>query len=128
MAGSFDPPTLEQLRSTEEVEIETRRAPGAAPHRTIIWVVVDADDRVFIRSVRGEAGRWYREAIADRGCVLWLDAIRLPVSIEPATSPEEVASCSRELRSKYAADPSTPSMVRADVLSTTLQLRPRRAP
>ena len=33
-------------------------------HRTIIWVVAEAD-RVFIGSVNGETARWYREYLND---------------------------------------------------------------
>jgi hypothetical protein len=100
MGRSFDRATLERLRFAEEVEIETSRASGAEPHRTVIWVVVDARDRVFIRSVRGSAGRWYREAVA-----------------HPA--------CSQGFLAKYAGDRSTPLMLAEANLPTTLQLLPR---
>ncbi|HEY6058238.1 MAG TPA: DUF2255 family protein, partial [Candidatus Limnocylindrales bacterium] len=58
----FDPADLRALERTEEVRIETRGADGTV-HRTIIWVVVHGGD-VFVRSVRGPSGRWYREACA----------------------------------------------------------------
>ena len=41
------------------------RATGRSNPPTIIWVVVD-DDEVFIRSVSGADGRWYREASPTR--------------------------------------------------------------
>jgi hypothetical protein len=125
MGGPFDQVTLERLRTTEEVEIETRAAEDAQPHRTIIWIVVDEQDRVFIRSVRAAAGRWYREAVAHPGCVLHLAEMAIPVDAVPAADPEQVAACSRGLRAKYAGDPSTPSMLRDTTLPTTLQLLSR---
>jgi len=125
MEGSFDRVTLERLHAAEEVEIETRAAEGAVPHRTIIWIVVDEQDRVFIRSVRATAGRWYQEAVARPGCVLRVAEMAIPVDAVAATDPEQVAACSRELLAKYAMDPATPSMLREATLPTTLRLLPR---
>jgi hypothetical protein len=52
------------LGGTEEVHVGTRRDASSPGHETVIWaVVVDGD--VFVRSVRGEKGRWYREASAN---------------------------------------------------------------
>ena len=125
MQAQFDRPTLEQLRSAIEVEIETRAGAGAIPHRTIIWVVVDEEDRVFVRSVRGPIGRWYREAVAQPACLLSVGEGRIPVLAVAAADPEQVGSCSRALRAKYANSASTPSMLREATLPTTLRLLPR---
>ena len=60
MNDSFDNETLSLLDETMEVRIETRRDADSPEHRTIIWVVV-VEGEVFVRSVRGQKGRWYRE-------------------------------------------------------------------
>ncbi len=60
MNDSFDNETLSLLDETMEVRIETRRDADSPEHRTIIWVVV-VENEVFVRSVRGQKGRWYRE-------------------------------------------------------------------
>jgi hypothetical protein len=125
MTPSFDAELLNRLAEVEEVEIETCRDAAGPVHRTIIWVVVDDDGRVLIRSVNGAAARWYREATANTACVLWVDGFAHRVMAIPAADSSEIASCSRQLRAKYAADPSMPSMVRPDVLGTTLRLLPR---
>lgn len=125
MGGAFDRATLERLQSAEEVEIETSAAPGAERHRTIIWVVVDERDRVLIRSVRGAAGRWYREAIAHPECVIHVGDAATAVHALPAADAERVAACSRGYLAKYAGDPATPSMLREATLATTLELLPR---
>ncbi|MFN2418245.1 MAG: hypothetical protein ABR593_04890 [Candidatus Limnocylindria bacterium] len=49
---AFAPETLARLRNELEVRIETFNAEGNV-QRTIIWVVVDASERVLIRSYRG---------------------------------------------------------------------------
>jgi hypothetical protein len=118
---AFDPGTLARLRDEPEVQIETRAADGTV-HRTIIWVVVDASGRVLIRSYRGAGARWYREATAAGTAVLLVDESTVPVRIEPATDPERLAACSRELEAKYPDDPATPAMLRPEILDTTLEL------
>jgi hypothetical protein len=55
--AKFDADTLRELRDFQEVAIRTERHPDSA---AVIWVVV-ADDEVFVRSVRGSKGRWYRD-------------------------------------------------------------------
>jgi hypothetical protein len=125
MADAFGRLILDRLRSVEEVEIETSAAAGAAVHRTIIWVVVDEQERVFVRSVRGPAGRWYREAVAHPACVLLVENAAIPVNAVQAIDPDSIATCSRALQVKYANDSSTPAMLREATLPTTLRLLPR---
>lgn len=121
---SWDRATLDLLALEREVDIVTTR-PDGSPLRVTIWVVV-ADDEVFVRSWRGERGYWYQAAL-DRPADVELLAAgqRLPVMAVPATDAQSVARCSTALEVKYANDPSTPGMVRDDVLGTTLRLEPR---
>ena len=121
--ASFDDAAVASLRDVREVTMETRGA-GGAIHRAIIWVVVDESGRVMIRSWRGAGARWYREAVAADGAALAFDGTTLPVRVEAATDPERIESCSRELLAKYAGDRSARSMVRDEVLDTTLELHP----
>ena len=65
MNESFGTETLRLLDETKEVRIETRRDGDSPEHRTIIWVVV-VEGEVFVRSVRGQRGRWYREISSHR--------------------------------------------------------------
>ncbi|HEX2142192.1 MAG TPA: nitroreductase/quinone reductase family protein [Candidatus Limnocylindria bacterium] len=113
---------LALLREAEEVRIETSRHTGAPSRRTIIWVVVDDRDRVLVRSVRAERGRWYRDLLANPAGVLHLDGRALGVRAEQVTDGERIEACSTALSRKYADDPALPSMLRADTLPTTLQL------
>src|SRR3712207_2829404 len=57
----FPADVLELFAREEEVRIETTRRDGTTKRR-IIWIVVDEGD-VFVRSVRGERGRWYRHLL-----------------------------------------------------------------
>lgn len=123
----FEPGELAWLAETEEIEIETS-APDGASHRTIIWVVVDADD-AFIRSVNGPTARWYREAVANptvtihtRRCVQ--PARSVTARVETATDRSSIERTDEALQRKYAGDPSVRSMLAPDILDTTLRLVP----
>jgi len=121
----FGPDILDRLRTTDEVRIETRAAPPAPAHRTTIWVVVDEQDRVLIRTYQGPNSRWYRELRSNPECALWLGSQPVPVRAEPANDADRIAAASRGYEAKYAGDPAVRGMVAQAQLPTTLELRPR---
>ena len=71
----LSPEQLGRIDDTQMVEIETRN--GDQTRRTIIWVMVD-DGEVFVRSVRGPAGRWYQRALANPEVALIVGAESYP--------------------------------------------------
>ncbi|MFL5778730.1 MAG: nitroreductase/quinone reductase family protein [Chloroflexota bacterium] len=113
---------LARLAQADEVEIETRAASGEV-HRTIIWIVVDGGE-VFVRSVNGERGRWYREAVARPSVAIHVDGRRLAATARPAPDIDAVERTSLALERKYDNDPGTAPMLRPQVLATTLRLIP----
>jgi hypothetical protein len=125
MNDRFDPETLNLLDETQEVRIETRRDQDSPVHHTIIWVVV-VDGEVFVRSVRGPKGRWYREISGNPAGALHAGDRRIPVRAAPATDTPTTQAVSEAIRSKYERDwpGPTAAMLRADVLPTTLKLSP----
>ena len=114
---------VELLRSEREVTIRTSAHDGAV-HEAIIWVVVDDRDRVLVRSWKGAGARWFREATTDRPVALVVDGEALRVAVHRAADEDRVAACSEELERKYVGDPATASMVRDEILDTTLELTP----
>lgn len=118
---NFDSATLHELHEAEEVAIRTDKHPGTA---VTIWAVV-ADDEVFVRSVRGPQGRWYKDLAAGGPATLEFGGRRLPVQAIPAPDAGAVERASREYLRKYRTSPYAPSIVRPDVLPTTLRLEPR---
>ena len=119
--AKFDSDTLRELRDFQEVAIRTGKHPKSA---VVIWVVV-ADDEVFLRSVRGSKGRWYRDLAAGGSATLEFAGRQLAVQAYPASDAGSIERASREYLRKYQPSPYAQSMVRADVLSTTLRLEPR---
>jgi hypothetical protein len=119
--AKFDADTLRELHDVQEVAIRTEKHPRSA---VIIWVVV-ADDEVFVRSVRGSKGRWFRDLAAGGPVTLEFAGHRLAVQAFPASDTATIAAASREYLRKYQSSPYAQSIVRAEVLPTTLRLEPR---
>ena len=118
MTERFDDQTLALLDRTEEIDLE---ADGG--HRTTIWIMVDGTD-VYVRSVRGPEGRWYREIVkAGRG-TLHVGSRRLPVRAVGAPDEASIEACNEALRRKYTGIPGFEPMFREHTLPTTLRLTP----
>jgi hypothetical protein len=125
MTDRFSPSDLQLIRDSKEVAIETRAAPEAPVHRAVIWIVVDAADRVLIRTWKGPRTRWYREAQAHADCRLHVGDRTLDVRVVAADDPDRVRAYSNEVQRKYARSKSTPYMLEPHVLPTTLEVLPR---
>ncbi|HJU16668.1 MAG TPA: DUF2255 family protein [Stellaceae bacterium] len=119
--AKFDADTLRALRDTQEVAIRTEKHSDSA---VVIWVVT-AEDDVFVRSVRGTKGRWYRDLAAGGSATVEWAGRRLAVQAIPESDPEAIARASREYPRKYQPSPYAQAMVHDEVLPTTLRLEPR---
>jgi len=122
MPRQFDPQTLNQLATTEEIEIETYSATGQA-HRIVIWIMVE-DQNVYVRSWLGPKGRWYKEITANPNGAIHMDGQRLPVHAVPVTDEAIITRVSDNILRKYHNSSSAKDMVREEILSTTLLLEP----
>lgn len=112
------------MDKAKTVRLETSAGPDSPVHRTIVWVVVDGED-VFVRSWRGVTARWYREALANPDIAIHLGKRRLAAAAVPARDADSVVRTSKALERKYEGDPAAGSMVRDEILITTLRLDPR---
>jgi len=118
---NFDADILCELRDLQEVAIRTEKHPNTA---VVAWVAV-ADEEVFVRSVRGTKGRWYRDLAAGGPATLEFAGRQLAVQAIAVSDPTAVARASQEYLQKYQPSPYAQAMVRSDVLPTTLRLEPR---
>jgi hypothetical protein len=119
----FSRDDLDAIDQAKEVEIETSAGPGDDVHKTIIWIVADGED-VFVRSWRGVTARWYREALANPDVAIHVGDRSLRARAVPAHDADSVSRASAELERKYEGDPAAHSMVRDEILITTLRLDP----
>lgn len=130
MSAGWPAEVLELLAAEEEVRVETTRADGSS-RRTTIWVVVDGDD-VFIRSVRGERGRWFRDLRARPSGALIVAGHRTPFrraqqihfTAELADDPSTIERCSGAVEAKYAGIPGLRPMLEPEALPATVRLLP----
>jgi hypothetical protein len=115
---------LDTLDRTEEVHIGTSRDASSPAHEAVVWAVVV--DGAFVRSVRGGKGRWYHEASANPEVTLRVNDERVPVRAVPEADARTIEKVSEAIREKYGASfpGPTATMVREDVLATTLRLLP----
>jgi hypothetical protein len=119
---SFSTEDLALLDGAQEVEIETQ-APGKEPRRTVIWVVVEGSE-AFVRTHKGAGSRWYRDVEANPAVAIHVDGKRLPASAIAATDPDSIERASTGYERKYSGDPAVKSMLRPEILDTTLRLEP----
>jgi hypothetical protein len=125
MTSTFSADALAAMRDADIVVIETSSAPGRAVRETVIWIVVDDQDRPFVRSVRGARGRWYRDLVANPSGGLRIGEMRVPIVGEAASDAARVDACSEALRAKYRTQrASLAAMLLEETLPTTLELRP----
>jgi len=122
--GTFDSALIERINATHEVDIETVK-PSGEPRRTTIWIVTDGSD-VCVRSVRGSAGRWYRDLTATPTGVLHIGSDRVAVRATHAADPASIALVSDLFRAKYGrtSRASTQAMLEPETLEATLRLDP----
>jgi len=119
--AKFETATLGALREVQELSIRTDKHPESA---VVIWIVV-ADDEVFVRSVRGAKGRWYKDLANGGPATLEFSGRRVAVQAIPANEPTAIERASRAYLNKYEHSPYAQAMVKPEVLSTTLRLQPR---
>ena len=113
-----------RIASVEEVDIETTRGAGAPVHRTTIWAVT-GDGEVYVRSLNGENGRWYRELMANPDAALHVEGDAIPVRAVRTADAESVARATRGFNEKYAHSQYLHTMVRQEIEPTTVRLDPR---
>lgn len=122
MAG--DEALLRKLAESEEIEIETRRDPTSALHRTTIWIV-PTDAGVYIRS-GSRTGRWYLEALASRNVTIRAGRRKVAARVQPERNPAVIRAVNAAYTEKYGQTwpDSAKDVVRRSRLDTTLRLIP----
>jgi hypothetical protein len=125
MPDRFDEEILGRLHKAREVSIETSRGAGAPLHRAVIWVVVDSEGRVLIRSYRGATARWFRETVGNPAVALVLDGNSIAATALVATDNSRIEAANRGYIRKYPKAGGLSGMLADEVLGTTLEIIPR---
>ncbi len=107
----------------EEVEIEARSLADGTARRTTIWVVVD-DNEVYVRSLRGNAGRWYQKLQGSPVTVLYAGDRRIPLRAVLADDPQTISRVTDAYHRKYGQSPYLDGVLHDGALRTTTRLEP----
>jgi hypothetical protein len=113
---------LHHLAEVEEIRIGVRRPDGST--RSIpIWVVKVGDD-IYVRSVRGPKGGWYRRLRANPEGEVRDGEHRHPVHAEAVTDAGTLDQVTRAYATKYGASPFVRPLLGAPSVEATLRLDP----
>ena len=116
---------LASIGDAEELAIASRRSDGTLRPFVTIWVVRSGDD-LYVRSVNGRSGTWFRRALAAREGQIRAGGVERDVAFEEAGS-QVHAAVTAAYHEKY--DRYGPSIVGTVVsgesATTTLRLVPR---
>ena len=119
MAGN----ALQHLGDVEEIVIAFRR-PNGSTGSTPIWVVLVGGD-VFVRSVRGLQGGWYRRLLADPDGEVRDGGHHHPVRAEPVADEGTLTEVTAAYRAKYGGSPFVRPLLEEANVPGTLRLQPR---
>jgi hypothetical protein len=113
---------LHHLADVEEIRIGFRRPDGSSGS-TPIWVVQVGDD-IYVRSVRGPKGGWYRRLRANPGGEVRDGEHRHLVRAEAVTDASMLAEVTRAYATKYSGSPFVRPLLGEPSVGATLRLDP----
>jgi hypothetical protein len=113
---------LHHLADVEEIRIGFRRRDGST--RSVpIWVV-QVGDRIYVRSVRGSKGGWYRRLRANPDGEVRDGEHRHLVRAEVVTDASTLAEVTRAYATKYGGSPFVRPLLGRPSVAATLRLDP----
>ena len=117
---------LIEIDRTDELQIAPRRADGSLAGPRIVWGVRVGDD-VYIRSVRGKSGRWYRTVRDSHEGHVMAGFVDIDVAMADVSAGDKIGDrIDAAYRDKYSRYPGpVASIVAEDAKATTLKLSPR---
>ncbi|GAA4703370.1 DUF2255 family protein [Phytohabitans rumicis] len=118
----WDAQTFDELAAVRDLDIVVP-APGHDTIRTPIWVV-PLGEHLYVRSWKGQEGRWYRRARRHGSGAVVTSGGERGVRFVPVTDAALDAAIDREYLAKYGDTSPAQAMVRPPVSGTTLRLVP----
>ncbi|WP_406327043.1 DUF2255 family protein [Streptomyces sp. NBC_00203] len=115
---------LDRIGSAEELDLESERGDGTLRDRVTMWVVRDGDS-VYVRSVKGRGGPWFRGIQTRHQGRIHAGGVNKDVTFEEA-DPGEYAGVDAAYRRKYGRYTSiVEHVLTAQSRESTLKLVPR---
>ncbi len=114
---------LDLIGSANEVQIAPTAGGGTNRPYTTIWVVRVGDD-LYVRSYRGAAGRWYRQALQSHQGRIRASGVERDITfVEVADN--DSGAVDDAYRHKYGRSSYVDAMMTEAAAATTLRVHPR---
>ena len=120
---SWDPSAFHELAGVREIQVVVP-APGRPAVRAPIWVVA-VGGQLYVRSWKGDAGRWYRRARRYHDGSVISGRREHHVRFVPVGDPELDAAIDVQFLTKYRKSRYAQAMIDPPAAGTTLRLEPR---
>lgn len=121
---SWNDSDLTRIGAAEELDLESERDDGSLRAPVTMWVV-QAGDRLYVRSVKGVEGPWYRGTRSRHQGRVAAGGVRADVTFHDA-GPGEYAAVDAAYRQKYGRYTSIVEHVLTEqARASTLRLEPR---
>jgi len=115
---------LSRFGGAEEVDVAAVTRAGSVRNRVTIWLVSHGED-LFVRSVRGREGAWFRAVQGSKEGRIWAGRLERDVTVEESDSAinDEIDAAYRSKYRRYAGRILN-SVLTPQARSTTLRLVP----
>jgi hypothetical protein len=114
---------LQHLADAEEITIGFLR-PDGSTGSTPVWIVRTGDD-IFVRSMHGQRGGWYRRLRANPDGMVTDEAHTHLVRAEPVADERTKEEVTRAYSTKYGDSPYVRPLLTEEASGATLRLEPR---
>lgn len=118
----WNPADLAAIDGTGEIRVAAHRPDGTLRPSTIVWHVV-VEDALFVRSVRGDDGAWYRAVRRTGTGAIDAGGVHADVAFTPDDSHDTAIDAA--YRAKYGTGSPVRAITNAVATATTLRVDPR---
>jgi hypothetical protein len=117
---------ISRIGESEEVDVAAVTRAGSVRNRVTIWLVRHGED-LFVRSVRGREGAWFRAVQGSKNGRIWAGRLEHDVAFEEADPSinDEIDAAYRSKYPRYAGRILN-SVLTPEARSTTLRLVPSK--
>jgi hypothetical protein len=122
--ADWNPTELERIAAAREIEISSLREDGALTKPVTIWAV-RVEDELYVRSVRGGSGGWFKAAEQRHEGRIEGDSAAVDVAFEDVPNHlDEEIDAAYKAKYGYPSDP-VDSITSDDAKATTIRVVPR---
>ncbi|GAA1890556.1 DUF2255 family protein [Actinomadura bangladeshensis] len=115
---------LDRLGGADEIQIAPEQGDGTLRSPTTIWIVRSGEE-MYVRSVNGPGGHWYRTAEGSHRGQIRADGATRDVAFVDEADPSVNEQVDAAYMAKYGSTPFAEPMTRPGPRDTTLRLVPR---